>query len=239
MTQEEEKLIELLKSKLPQLLRDDEEFRIIFLGTLVQYLPTREEIKLILERMDRVEAELLELRKEQIALRQDFKAIQKNIEAILERMERIENQQAVLIEHVDGLERETRAGFERVDGRIDKLERVVHTGFSRFGIIVEDVLRNALQTAVENWLGAGRVEPITFGGREIDVVIHDSQHIILEITSRAHLQDIDRLKALADDYERQFNIRPRLAIACAYATPTVVRRLVEENIEIISAEVPG
>jgi len=206
-----EELIELLKSELPQLLREDEEFRTTFLGMLVQYLPTREEIKLILERIERLEVEMVELRKETIALRQDFKAMQKTIEAMLERMDRLESQQFALAERVDSLEREMRAGFERVDQRfeqvderfahvnkrIDGLEREVRTGFSRFGIIVEDVLRNALRSAVENWLGAGRVEHMTIGGREMDVVIRDSQHVILEITSRAYLQDIRQTQSLS------------------------------------------
>ena len=269
MMTEEEQLIELIKNKLPQLLREDEEFRTLFFGMMVQHLPSREEFNLILERLDRheqhfvrleeqfvrveerlerLEAEMVELRKEQVALREDFKAMQKTIEAmqktieaILLRIEGVEGKQASLVESVGALEQETRYSFTDLRSNLGEVQTNVgeiRTAFSRFGLLVESVLRNLLQTAVENWFGVGRVERMELGGREVDVMIRDSEHVILEITTRAHLQDIDKLKVSAEDYERRFQIRPRLAIACAYASPGVVKRLVEEGIELISAEAP-
>ena len=238
---EEKQLVELLRKKLPELLRQDEEFRALILGTLIQYLPTREEFTLILQRlerleqrMERLETEMVEMRKEQIALREDFNRMQQTISdmqqtiaGILQRLEQVERQQAIIIEQAISFQRETRAHFDEL-----------HRAFGRLGLLTESVLRNALQTAVEKWFGAGRVERMELAGREVDVVIRDSEHILLEITGRAHLQDIDKLKASAEDYERRFHIKPRLAIACAYATPTVIKRLAEEGIELISAEVP-
>jgi hypothetical protein len=254
MTQEEQ-LIELIKNKLPQLLREDEEFRAFMLGTLIQYLPTREEFKLILQRLERLEehlerleAEMVELRKEQIALREDFMAMQKTIEAMQKTIEAMQKTIEAMQKTIEAMQKSIEAMIGRIEGvetkqttlvsRFDSLEREMRTGFSRFGILVEDVLRNALRTAVENWLGAGRVERMELGGREVDVVIRDAEHVLLEVTARAHLQDIAKLKASAEDYERRFNIKPRLAIACAYAAPTVVQSLSQEGIEIISAEVP-
>ncbi|RMG51337.1 MAG: hypothetical protein D6723_10915, partial [Acidobacteria bacterium] len=213
----------------------------LILGTLIQYLPTREEFTLILQRlerleqrMERLETEMVEMRKEQITLREDFNRMQQTISemqqtiaGILQRLERVERQQAIIIEQATSFQRETRAHFDEL-----------HKAFGRLGLLTESVLRNALQTAVEKWFGTGRVERMELAGREVDVVIRDSEHILLEITARAHLQDIDKLKASAKDYERRFHIKPRLAIACAYATPTVIKRLAEEGIELISAEVP-
>jgi len=280
---EGEKLIEWMKRKLPELLRTDEEFRALVLGTLVQYLPTREEFLAILERLERIERELEELRKEQAALRQDFKAMQQTLveqgqvilavqQAIVEQGKAIgelqrtvaglqqtvveqgraiaELQQAVLelgqairvlFERVERLE----AAHDKLTGEVrglradvTRLERRVDSGFARFGILAEDVLRRSLQVAVESWLKAGRVQTMEVAGRQVDVVIRDGEHILLEVTARAHLQDIDKLKLTAQVYEQQFGIKPRLAIACAYVTPVVVRRLIEEGIELISAEVP-
>jgi hypothetical protein len=315
MTQEE-KLIELVKSKLPQLLREDEEFRALVFGTLIQYLPTREETKLILERMEhhdaemvelkqeqvglrqemvalrkefgqrfeRIEAELVELKREQVRLRQEmaalreefsqrferleaelvalredsnkrfeqvdkrFEQVDKRFEQVDKRFERIEaelvelrKEQIALREDfnrmqqtIEAFQRETRAEFRSLRSEIGEMR----TGFSRLGVLVESLLRNALQTAVETWLQAGRVEHIELGGREVDVVVRDGEHVILEITARAHAKDIDKLKASARVYERQFGIKPRLAIACAYITPAIVRRLTEEGIDLISAEPP-
>lgn len=198
--------------------------------------------------MERLETEMVEMRKEQIALREDFNRMQQTISdtqqtisdtqqtifemqqtiaGILQRLERVERQQAIIIEQATSFQRETRAHFDEI-----------HKAFGRLGLLTESVLRNALQTAVEKWFGTGRVERMELAGREVDVVMRDSEHILLEITAPAHVQDIDKLKASAKDYERRFHIKPRLAIACAYATPTVIKRLAEEGIEIISAEVP-
>ncbi len=109
---------------------------------------------------------------------------------------------------------------------------------ARFGILSEEVLRRSLQVALEAWLKAGRVQTMELAGRQVDVVIRDAEHVILEVTARAHLQDIDKLKMAARDYEHRFGVRPRLAIACASITPVVVARLIAEGIELISAEVP-
>jgi hypothetical protein len=144
---------------------------------------------------------------------------------------------------------ETIKGLQAITGGLRQavaaLENTVHEGLtevrrglSRLGIVSEEVLRKTLQTAVETWLQAGTAGRMQLGGREVDVVIRDGKHVILEVTARAHLQDIEKLKRSADDYERQFGVRPRLAIACAYANTEVVRRLVEEGIEIISADLP-
>jgi len=149
------------------------------------------------------------------------------VRELFERVERLEAAHERLAGEVQGL----RADFTRLERRVD-------SGFARFGILSEDVLRRALQVAIETWLKAGRVQTIEVAGRQVDVVIRDAEHIILEVTARAHLQDIDKLKLTARAYEQQFGIAPRLAIACAYATPVVIQRLMEEGIEVISAEVP-
>jgi chromosome segregation ATPase len=329
---EDEKLIEWVKKKLPELLRTDEEFRALLLGTLVHYLPTREEFTAILERLERIERELEEIRKEQAALRQDFQAMQRTLieqgqailamqQAITEQGQAIRELQQTVVEQgraiqglqqtvaeqgraiqglqqavmelqqavaeqgraiqelqqtvaeqgraIQGLQQAVielgqavRVLFERVErlevahaelaGEVHglrqemqglredftRLERRVDVGFARFGILSEEVLRRSLQVAIEAWLKAGRVQTMELAGRQVDVVIRDAEHVILEVTARAHLQDIDKLKMAARDYEHRFGVRPRLAIACAYITPVVVARLIEEGIELISAEVP-
>ena len=40
-----------------------------------------------------------------------------------------------------------------------------------------------------------------YGGRQVDIVIRNGEHILLEITSRMHAKDIDKLYQSADDYE--------------------------------------
>jgi hypothetical protein len=119
-----------------------------------------------------------------------------------------------------------------------RLEYKVDAGFSRFGILFEDTLRKTLKTAVENWLKAAHVESMELSGRQLDIVIRDSEHILLEVTARPHSHDIDKMKRSAADYEQQFGVKPRLAIACAYLTPDVGLRMLEEGIELISGNPP-
>jgi hypothetical protein len=228
---EEAKLVELIKAKLPQLLRDDEEFRALVLATLIQYLPTREEIKAILERMDRFEERVMA---ELLALREDFNTMQHTIAEMQQTQKELLDRTTKLETAVDRLQ----TSYDRLEFKHDRLEHKVDVGFSRFGILFEDTLRKTLKAAVENWLKAAQVESVELGGRQMDIVIRDSEHILLEVTARPHSHDIDKMKKSAADYEQRFGVKPRLAIACAYLTPDVGLLMLEEGIELISGNPP-
>jgi len=58
-----------------------------------------------------------------------------------------------------------------------------------------------------------------YGDRQVDVVIRGGEHILLEITSRMHAKDINKLYRSADDYEQQEGVQPKLMVATSYSLP--------------------
>ncbi|MCP4289031.1 MAG: hypothetical protein GY792_32190 [Gammaproteobacteria bacterium] len=77
-----------------------------------------------------------------------------------------------------------------------------------------------------------------YGGREVDVVIRNGEHILLEITARMHKHDIRKLYASADDYLEKEGVEPTLMVAAGYVSPTLMQTIVglERPIEIFSYE---
>jgi hypothetical protein len=233
-----DELLDLVQHEFPRWLQEDEEFRLRVLAALLPYFATKEDLKQILDRLDRTDAHRQQLEQQIAELRQDFRATQATMEAgftelradVQDLRQASQRQDASLTE----LRAEVQDLRQRMEAGFTELRRAV----SRLGVVSEEVLRQTLQTAVEDWLQAGTVSRMVLGGREVDVVIQDGKPVILEITARAHLQDIEKLDRSADDYEQPFGLRPHLAIACAYASAAVVRRFVEAGIDIISADLP-
>ncbi len=77
-----------------------------------------------------------------------------------------------------------------------------------------------------------------YGGRQVDVIIRNGEHILLEITSRMHSRDIDNLYASADDYRQREGIDPLLMVAPLYVSPRLMQKIMslERKIDIFSYE---
>jgi len=74
-----------------------------------------------------------------------------------------------------------------------------------------------------------------YGGRQMDVVIRNGEHILLEITSSMKSGDIDKLYASGDEYREKEGMEPILMVAASYVPPSVMRRVLSP-IEIFSYE---
>jgi hypothetical protein len=66
-----------------------------------------------------------------------------------------------------------------------------------------------------------------FGERELDLVIKNGEHILLEITSAALKKDVRTLNLSADDYLQKTWIDPKLMIAAIYVSPVVMREIMD------------
>jgi len=71
------------------------------------------------------------------------------------------------------------------------------------------------------------VERGYYGGREVDLVIKNGQHILLEITSSLKKADIRNYNLSADDYQKQTGIVPEIMVAAIYIAPNVMRELMD------------
>ena len=108
---------------------------------------------------------------------------------------------------------------------------------SRWGIYNEGTFRSTIYGVLQKMEGV-TVKEGWYNDRQVDVVIRDGEHILLEITSRMHAKDIDRLYKSAEDYEQKESIRPKLMVATSYVSPKLMQKIMglDRTIEIFSYE---
>lgn len=137
---------------------------------------------------------------------------------------------------------------EKTDKRVQRLEDRMETGFkslsdqiaalgSRWGIYNEGTFRSTIHGILKDMEGI-RVEEGEYGNRQVDVIIRNGEHVMLEITSRMHSKDIGKLYRSADDYRNQTGISPKLMVATSYVSPRLMQTIMglERPIEIFSYE---
>ena len=207
-----------LKKELLELLERDREFRLSVAG-LLGYKEILEELKRlredmhrgfeehsrrfdendrkfneILERLDRHEEEIK-------ALREDFLNFQRRLDAFQRSMDSFE---------------ETQKAFQR---RLDALG-------ARWGLLSEDAFRGSMWGIVERLFG-GSVEhwiyedsegfvfgyPATI---EVDLIIKDKEHILVEIKSHVRKSDVGVLLRKGKLYKKVKGITPRLVFVSPY-----------------------
>jgi len=148
----------------------------------------------ILERLDRHEEEIK-------ALREDFLNFQRNMDTFQRRMDSFE---------------ETQREFRR---RLDALG-------ARWGLLSEDAFRGSMWGIVERLFG-GSVEhwiyedsegfvfgyPATI---EVDLIIKDKEHILVEIKSHVRKSDVGVLLRKGELYKKVKGITPKLVFVSPY-----------------------
>ncbi|MFP3242059.1 PD-(D/E)XK nuclease family protein [Caldisphaera sp.] len=98
---------------------------------------------------------------------------------------------------------------------------------ARWGIVSEQAFRNGMKGVVEKILGAGKVEKWVYrddSGEvygypsviEVDMLIKDGEHILIEIKSSISRGDVIEFWRKAKFYEKITNIKPKLIIISPY-----------------------
>ncbi|MCB1144657.1 MAG: DUF3782 domain-containing protein [Leptospiraceae bacterium] len=134
-----------------------------------------------------------------------------------------------LAEAIDTFNITMREGFRKVHDQIYLLE-------SRWGIQDVDTFRNKVLTFMKK--AKYQVSRGYYGGREVDLVIRNGEHILLEVTSSAVKKDVEKLNRSAEDYFQKHGIEPKLMLAAVYVPPYVMREITDSPrpIEIFSDE---
>ncbi|PNV77720.1 MAG: hypothetical protein C0200_04720 [Thermoproteota archaeon] len=131
---------------------------------------------------------------------------------ILDRITSIEERIVKLEERVARLEEE-----------IITTRRVLMIIAHRFGVISEVSFREGMRYVVEEVLGTAKVsrlvlrddEGIVYGHPsevEVDVLVRDKEHILIEVKSRASKGDVAELSRIGRLYELKEGVKPRLLI---------------------------
>ncbi|MCB1190805.1 MAG: DUF3782 domain-containing protein [Leptospiraceae bacterium] len=175
--------------------------------------------------------------------REDFKelkntvaSIAKSVQELAEAQKQTENRMEELAEaqkrteiRVEELSLYVKEGFKKMNDRFSTLG-------SRWGIKNEKTIRNTINALLAK--SGYTVTRGYYGDREVDVIIKNGEHILLEITSSALKKDVRNLNNSAEDYQTKVGIEPKLMIAAIYIPPTVMREIVDSprKIEIFTDE---
>ncbi len=185
------------KRKLIKALEEDQEFRYAVAG-LLGY-------KEILDRITSLEEKFARLEERQTRLEERFASLEERFAKLEEKFARLE-------------ERQTRLEEEMRDTR-----RILTVIAHRFGVISESSFREGMKYVVEEVLGVAEVsrlvlrddEGLVYGHPsdvEVDVVIRDGTHILVEVKSRVSRGDVAELYRIGLLYERKYGVKPKLLI---------------------------
>ena len=150
------------------------------------------------------------------------------VQGLEEALERTDQRVRGLAEALDRTDQRMTDGFKTLTDQIAALG-------GRWGIYNEGTFRSTIRGLMRDVEGTV-VEEGFYGGRQVDVIIRNGEHVMLEITSRMHSKDIAKLYGSADDYRDRTGVEPKLMVATSYVAPSLMRKLMklERPIEIFS-----
>jgi len=227
-----------LKSEILRLLKEDEEFRYAVAGLIG--------LEEILKRLDRHEAELVKLREDMNRLREDMNRGFKRYDEELIRLR----------EDMNKLREDMNKGFRRYDEELARLREDMNRGFqllrrhidalgARWGLLAEESFRAGMVGVVERYFG-GRVERWTYYDEEgfvfgfpslveVDMVISDKEHILVEIKSSVSRADVYEFWKVGQLYERIKGVKPRLAIVSPFVREEAKKLAKELGIDVYTS----
>ena len=223
--------MESLKSEILRLLKEDEEFRYAVAGLIG--------LEEILKRLDRHEAQLVKLREDMNKLREDMnKGFRRYDEELARLREDMNKGFRRYDEELARLREDMNKGFELLRRHIDALG-------ARWGLLAEESFRAGMVGVVERYFG-GRVERWThydeegfvFGFPslvEVDMVISDKEHILVEIKSSVSKADVYEFWRVGQLYERIRGVKPRLAIVSPFVREEAKKLAKELGIDVYTS----
>ncbi len=226
-------------------LEEDKELRYTLMGflgfkeLLDRFARLEERFAALEERQQRLEERFLKLEERFAALEERVTKLEERFADLEERFVKLEERFARLEERVVRLEERFAALEERVtrleermvrvEESLEALNKTVITIAHRFGVLSEYSFREAIKGIVEDLFGASAHRWTTYDGEgivyghpavvEIDVVVADSRHLLVEVKSRVDTGDVLELVRIARLYEEKEGVKPELAIVAGFVTP--------------------
>jgi len=206
--------------------------------TLAEYMKTG--FREMLDRIDRIEKRLEE---HTSILQEHTKTLQEHSKRLEELSKRIEEMNKVLMEHSKRIEELTKA-IQQHGRRIEELSRLVNVVAHRFGVLSEEGFRDAMRYVVEEIFGVAKVEKWVYNDVEgfvyekpavveVDLVIKDREHILIEIKSRVSRGDVMEFYRIGELYKKVTGTKPRLAIVGGFIDKGAEELAKDYGIEIV------
>ncbi len=226
------------KERLLRALEEDREFRYALMGLLG--------FREILDRITKLEERFAKLEERFVKLEERQQRLEERFARLEERFAKLEERFAKLEERVTRLEeryQELAERMARVEERLEKLDRTVIVIAHRFGILSEAGFREAMRYVVEEILGVAKVERWVYRDEEgyvygypatveVDVVVRDREHVLIEIKSRISRIDIAELYRIGKLYEKVRGVKPRLLIVGGFVDPVAYEAAAKLGVEV-------
>lgn len=200
-------------------LREDEEFRYAVLGLLG--------IDKILQSIDENTKAIKSLQEQVKTLQKQVTTLQKQVKTL----------QVQVSKHAKILERHTKA--------IAELTSKINALGTRWGVVSEEAFRESIKYLVEDLLRAYKVSRWTYFDKdgavyghpsyvEVDVLVRDNEHVIVEFKSYADKPDVAELYRIGQLYEKVSGVKPRLLIVAS-----AIRKRAKELADQLEVECRG
>jgi len=187
------------------------------------------------ERLAGVEERLERLEKTVEELAKIVKAHEERLAGVEERLERLERA-------VEELVRAVRSH----DERLAAFDRKLTALGARWGVESEDAFRNAMKGVVEDILGVAAVSRWAYFDREgvvygypsqieVDVVIKNGVHILVEVKASVSSGDVLELSKIGKLYELVTGVKPRLLLVTPFIDEKGLKRARELGIEVYTS----
>jgi hypothetical protein len=156
----------------------------------------------------------------------------KRFEAVDKRFEEMDRRFEALVNELKGHKEETAKRFEELTKEMNKgfelLRNAITALGARWGIFAEEAFREGMKGVLEEigfsyyeikkW-EAFDEEGFVYGHPsmiEVDLVIRDQKHYLIEIKSSVSTGDVFEFKKIGEFYEKKTNIKPELIIISPY-----------------------
>ena len=192
--------------------------------------------------------ELVEAQKKTEQRVEELAEAQKKTEQRVEELAEAQKKTEQRVEELAHSQKELLQAQKRLEERVLSLEERMEAGFkslsdqiaalgSRWGIYNEATFRATIKGILGKQKGI-EIKSGHYGDREVDIIIRDGEHIILEITSRLRYSDVEKLIASGEDYKQKHGIEPLLMIATNYISPKLMQRILTlpQKIDVFSYE---
>ena len=183
----------------------------------------------LLERRPDLEPTLFRAFLKTFARREEVALVLAELRALRAEMDRRFEQVDRRFEQIDQRFEQMDQGFVEVKRSIDRLG-------SRWGIRNESLFRQTIASILEQSFGVS-VEQRAIGGEQFDVLIHDHQHILVEIAASVGPTILARLERKRRLYEEAAGVVPaRVILATASIHSRRAQQLRQAGIEVIEPE---
>jgi len=195
------------------------------------------------ERFDQVDRRFEQMDQRFDQVDQRFEQVDQRFDQVDRRFEQVDQR----FDQVDRRFEQVDQRFEQVDQRFESLEARMEAGFkevqraidrlgARWGIRNESVFRQTVATLLEESFGA-HVETRHIAGEQFDCIIHDGQHILVEIAASAGKSIQQRLERKRELYIRETGVVPaRVILVTASIHSQRAQALREAGFEVIEPE---